>query len=219
MCLSNLYLRLKRGEKKTTKKTPTLGKINIHSSTWESRGCRSHLAAAALLTQRCSAAQRAPLSCLSVHGKRAITTMQWHCIGSVWPGTGWKAVLLLRTSPRVQHHRHPRQLPKPPVSSAPGAAPTRRCSHSPLLSRGTGWLWEGWRALTRVPRPPSCHFSVSAENNKHGAMVQSFLLLKNELEILLSCVLLLLPRCPWTENCRIKHTSFTPLWCSPLEKS
>lgn len=117
-----------------------------------------------------------------------------------------------------------KKSPSPPsqaAAEATGFPGTRRSSRSPLFFRGTGWLWEGWRALTRVPRPPLCHhshFSVSAENNKHGAMVQSFLLLKNELEILLSYVLLLLPRCPWTENCRIKRTSLTPLWCSPLEK-
>lgn len=111
---------------------------------WESTGCRSHLAAAASLTQRCSEVQEALqrrwhlLGHLSVRGKRAITTVQWHCTGSVWLGTGCKAVLLLRTAPAFG------------ITAIPGGC---RTHHFPLLSRGTGWLREGWRALTRVPRP------------------------------------------------------------------
>lgn len=72
-------------------------------------------------------------------------------------------------SPCLQHHLHPRQLSNPLVSSAAGAAPLTVAFLGHPLALGEV------KGSHKGPLPPSHHqghFSVSAENCKHGTMVQ-----------------------------------------------
>lgn len=101
---------------------------------------------------------------------------------------------------------------QPPSSASPpsraAAQPTailssRHSSHSLWLSRGTHWLWEGWRALTRVPCPldtTTATFQLAQKIANVGPWCKSFLLRKNQLEALLSCILQLPPPSPQIEN-------------------
>jgi len=111
---------------------------------WQSIGCRSHLAATAPLTQRCSVAQwslqrrQQPL--------RTCENGNNHCaVAAFGRGQDAKQCCCWEQPPRSA---------SPPSRAAAKATSLLRTSSLPLpLSRGTGWLWERCRARTMLPRP------------------------------------------------------------------
>lgn len=137
------------------------GRMNTHDSMWDSMGCRSHLAAAAPLPR---SAQQKPPWTLQHMWKRARSTAQ--------PAFGQEL---------AKKHcccwGRPQYSASPPFRAAakPTILFTGNSSHPLLLFWGT--LWEGWRALARVPRP--FYATIAAlQLVQKMANTQSFLMLK-----------------------------------------